>query len=219
MRKQCKHIVLCLSLLFVVFQFPLLARAIPQDRQCYNITASDTHNFVWFRVAKVGTRTILKILQDNTSLTLNGYGQVFDKVRYKDHFKFAFVRNPWDRVVSAYHNKILTKNYPPFKQCYDKDFAYFVEFIRKSNVESGDPHIQLQTRLIPVKQLDFLGRYETFEEDLTTVLYTIGLGHVRIPHVNSTSHRHYSEYYTEHTKQVIAKVYREDIEAFGYTFE
>lgn len=185
----------------------------------YNITASQTHKFVWFRVAKVGTRTILSILQKNVPLTINDYSVPYNSKDYEDFFKFAFVRNPWSRVVSCYCNKVLTKCHPAFEECYDKDFAYFVDFINRIDVANCDPHIKLQTRLFPINELDFIGRLETFSEDLQHVLSMLNINDIPMEHKNSSKHEHYSHYYTERTKKIIAKKYKADIKAFNYQFE
>ncbi len=184
----------------------------------YNFTASD--GFVWFRIAKVGTTTIYQILRNNhVPFSVDGFHVPYDPLLYKKHFKFVFVRNPWDRIVSCYCNKIVKKCWTPFAECYDKDFDYFVDFINKQDLTKADRHIKLQTKMFPYFHVNFIGRFETFEKDLRYVLKAIGLEHVNIPKANTSRHVHYSKYYTERTKKIIAHKYRSDIEAFGYRFE
>lgn len=212
------------TLFFLLFAFNVQAferDIIPHaPLESYNITASDTHQFVWFRVAKVGTRSILKILLDHqVPLSINDYRVPFDPRKYKEYFKFAFVRNPWERVVSCYLNKVAARAHPRFKECYGKSFDYFVEFIQKQDLETADVHIRLQSRLIPLEHIDFVGRMESFLDDLGYILNLIGLPHVEIPHQNATPHEHYSRYYTEKTKKTIGRLYKEDIKNFGYEFE
>lgn len=191
-----------------------------QNARFYNITASAKNQFVWFRVAKVGTRTIYQILKEhNIPISKDGYALAYNPQEYENYFKFAFCRNPWARVVSCYFNKVVTKNYAAFSECYDKNFEYFVDFIDRLNLAAADPHIRLQTKLIPLDQIDFLGSLENFEEDLTYVLNVIGLENVTIPKVNVTNHKHYSQYYTKRTANIIARKYKDDIAAFGYSFE
>lgn len=186
----------------------------------YNITASDQHNFVWFRVAKVGTRTIYQILRENNvPYSIKGVRIPFVAEEHKKQFKFAFVRNPWARVVSCYHDKVVNKALRTLKKCYDKDFDFFVDFLAKKDLTHCDVHFKLQTALFPFHEMDFIGRMENFKEDLQYVLKQIGIDCPRIPHRNVSSHEHYSHYYNERTKAIIEELYRADIEAFGYDFE
>lgn len=186
----------------------------------YNLTISDSHRFVWFRVAKVGTRSILYVLNENqVPLDVNDYQVPYNPKDYVGYYKFAFVRNPWERVVSCYCNKVLSKGHPAFKECFDKGFEYFIDFIKKQDLRSADAHIRLQTSLIPVDEMDFIGRMENFEDDLLYVMDCLGLEHTHIPRSNVTSHEHYSSYYTEKTRKIIAEKYKRDIKTFGYTFE
>lgn len=191
----------------------------PPTATRYNITASETHRFIWFRVAKNGTRTILNIFEQNVPLSVNDYKVPYRSKDYEGYFKFAFVRNPWDRVVSCYCSKILKKDHNAFQECYDKDFNYFVNFINQQDLTVADPHIRLQSTLFPLDELDYLGRFETFEEDLKYILSILKLDYVPIPKKNISKHQHYSHYYNEGSKNIIAKKYKKDIKNFGYQFE
>lgn len=211
-----RKIVLLFSFCFLL----LTMNAYSENQQkLYNITSSDSHRYVWFRVAKVGTRSILKVLTNHTQLDQDGYHLSFDAAKYKDYFKFAFVRNPWDRVVSCYFNKVVTKFHPPFAECFDKDFNYFVNYIARQDLTKADIHIRLQTCLIPLKEVDFIGKLENMENDFQYVLNTIGLNDIAIPHENVSGHDHYSTYYNKKTKAIIAEKYKQDIQTFGYNFE
>lgn len=186
--------------------------------QRYNVYSSEKHNFIWFRVFKVASFTIKGILTKNVS-DLSHTRPINLSTRFKNHFKFAFVRNPWDRVVSCYFNKVLTEKAPDFKECFGKDFDFFVDFIKKLDVRRTNSHLKLQTKLIPVNQCDFIGKLDNFTDDFKYVCDVIGIKCDEIPHKHKTDHVHYSTYYTPRTRKIIAEKYKEDIEAFGFTFE
>ena len=88
-----------------------LATGSPWSRK-YDLTISHQHRFIWFRVPKNGTRTFLKSMESNcVALDVVEAHMIRYPLRdYHDYYKFAVVRNPWDRLVSCWHNKILTKN-------------------------------------------------------------------------------------------------------------
>jgi len=189
-------------------------------RQYYNITSSDENRFVWFRVAKVGTRTILDILKKNSKVSIHGSNVIYDKRKFKNYFKFAFVRNPWDRVVSCYQNKIVEKMKPDyFGECLGKSFEYFVKFIQKENLSKSNRHIRLQSRLFPCNDVDFIGRFENFNSDVKFVLNKIGMGVKDIAKLNTSGRKkNYRDYYNENTREIIRKKYAKDIKIFKYSF-
>jgi sulfotransferase famil protein len=228
LRKQFKILpLLILTSLSFFYTFPLFSNSessenVPASTR-YIVGISKKHKFLWFRVAKVGSTSIKAVFKDNqVELPIKSEQFTFNPTKYKEYFKFAFVRNPWDRVVSCYSQKVENKN-PKwafyYGECFDKGFDYFVDFIDKKDLHTADRHIRLQTELIPVQEVDFIGRLESFNQDLNTVLRFIGLKEKKIPKKNSSNHAHYSQYYNEITKEIIRKKYQSDIEAFGYQFE
>lgn len=191
----------------------------PDKIQRYNITASDSEKYLWFRAAKVGTRTIHSLLKQHTQITLDRSNVPYRGEKYNDYFKFAFVRNPWGRLVSAYIDKVVNNQKLSFyRPVFGEDFDTFVRFVAKQDLATADRHIALQTTLMPVEELSFLGRFENFTSDLSNVLDRLQVV-APIPHKNPTRHKKYTKYYTAHTKKLIAELYRQDIDAFGYQFD
>lgn len=194
------------------------------SHQPYNITISHEKQFIWFRVPKVGTRTVFNWLgQADVSLDAVGpYNCHYPVQFYKSYFKFAFVRNPWDRLVSCWYNKVIDSNYFRLSQP-DRlklhIFEYFVDWVAAKNIETCDRHLRLQSRLIDLNQLDFLGRFETMDTDLLEVAHTLGLVEVTIERKNVTENRQpYQAYYNDTLRQKVADIYRKDIRLFGYKF-
>lgn len=186
----------------------------------YNLTISREKQFVWFRVAKVGTRTILDLF-DRAEVQLTAehpLGCFYPVNRYRDYFKFAFVRNPWDRIVSAWSEKVVLKGRFPGYAQEDRSFEHFVDFVSEEiDLERGNAHLRLQSRLIDLNFLDFLGRYERFQEDLTEVMDILGI-EGEIVWKNASNKGDYHQYYTERTRDKVADLYRKDIQLFGYTY-
>ncbi len=185
----------------------------------YNVTLSDAYRFVWFRVPKAGTNTIFNILENHAAHTIRPSKTIFRSRRYKDYFKFAFVRNPWDRAVSCYLDKVKRKRMDFYRKCYDKDFEYFINFIKRKDLRFCDRHIKLQCLIFPMKGVDFIGRFENFEEDLKFVLNKLGINISEVPRLNAGKKgENYISYYNDETKRIIEEKYKKDIELFGYKF-
>lgn len=184
----------------------------------YYLTTSHQPKFVWFSVPHAGNEVISSIIHENNiPLVLDNFKIDFEPKEYKDYLKFAFVRNPWDRVVYCYHHFVVTETHPKFKECFGKDFATFVNFIHKQDVTNSDPLITLQTELLPIKHIDVIGRMETFNDSLNQIFNKFGI-QVDTPDI-IPEYGHYSHFYNEKTRKIIEKKYKKDIEILGYLFE
>jgi hypothetical protein len=64
---------------------------------------------------------------------------------------------------------------------------------------------------------DFIGRHETVTEDFLTICRRLGI-ETTLPHENATPHAPYREYYTGATRAIVERVYRRDLDRFGYDF-
>jgi hypothetical protein len=186
----------------------------------YQLTISQEKKFVWFRVAKVGTRTILDILnQANVDLVAEHALDCYYPVNmYKEYFRFAFIRNPWDRIVSCWRDKIIGKD--TLKYNNDKeDFENFVDYVAKNiDLDYGNSHLRLQSRLIDLNHIDYLGRFETFQKDIIEVMNILGIKALIKKKNASNRIEDYREYYSNSTKDKVAKLYKKDIKIFNYEF-
>lgn len=207
----------------MLFPIVSIATGVPSFRK-YNLTLSHEYHFIWFRVAKNGSRTILNSLYKN-GIKLD-LGEEF-KIRYpvhtyKNYYKFAVARNPWDRLVSCWHGKILRKNawdYP--ESLYDKlkNFSAFVDHVADHNLEECDAHIALQTSLIDLNELNYLIRMESFEKDVARVFRDLGINQFKLENRNRTKNRkHYTHYYTNESRKKVEQIYEKDIRILGYNY-
>ena len=127
----------------------------------------------------------------------------------KTYFKASFVRNPYEKIVSQYHFN---------SHSYGFQNSTFKEYIKAWNLGKEISRFpQLNTSYINEK-LDFIGRFENLQEDFNIVCNKIGIPQQQLPHINATKHKHYTEYYDDETKQIVAEKYAKDIEYFGYEF-
>jgi len=156
----------------------------------------------------------------HTSIDALLENDIMHKDFFESAFKFCFVRNPWDRLVSLFFYRELHKKYESFQQfCLalkDHEIEPIGLYNSKLNSQFNDQVswiIGQNGRLL----VDFIGRYERIEEDFRKICRIIGI-RKRFPHRNSTKHANYREYYDAATIEIVRQRYRRDIEFFGYDF-
>lgn len=169
--------------------------------------------------------------QQHLGLTMNNY------------FKFAFVRNPWDRLLSWYQMILQTREGTVSKwyqqqvlkgKKQNKLWAYlfensinFQEFLLKCTDEIDDidgkksfAYNQLDYLTDEHNNIivDFIGRYENYAGDVQSLCKRLNFGKVELPHEWASNREHYSLYYTEKTQAIVAERFAKDIKYFGYKF-
>ena len=193
------------------------------------------YNFIFVHVPKTGGRSVEAAL---STKKIGGhqdpnfpYGKhsphhpiktYFSRVKgFNSMFKFAFVRNPFSRILSEYlyvrrWEGCLCKENFNFKEKYNT----FKKFIRFGAIDvcSWENHNTLQIEMADPDYMDFIGRFENLQEDFNTICDKIGAPRKMLPHRNKTKHKHYTEYYDDETRKIIEEKYAKDIEYFGYKF-
>jgi len=169
---------------------------------------------IYFDVPKCASSTIRELLfSDDNSLSMKN-----PEKGLNSYFKFAFIRNPWDRMVSNW--KMFTTKPYRIKQLMamtSKNLTDFKDFVGFA-LQVKNHHWQPQVLYLP-EDLNFIGRFESFNEDFQRLLKTVGVETLSIKHLNKTPRKKYHEYYTTKLVDLVAEMYAEDIRRFGYSFE
>jgi hypothetical protein len=138
--------------------------------------------------------------------------------QFSNYYKFGFVRNPWDRVVSLYLRK------EGIKMSDKLTFEEFTNWIQNSSdtsIHSSVHKNQLDWFLDENGKVivDFIGKFENLEDDYKIIMKKLGVDK-ELPHANNGNNNklHYAEYYTPKTIDIITKKFKVDIEYFGYEF-
>lgn len=201
----------------------------------YSYKPFDRYRCIFVHIPKTGGISVSRALFGNLAgghATIRHYQMVFAPEEFNRYFKFAFVRNPWDRLYSAYRflkqGGMNTRDaqwasnnlsrYESFKE-------FVLDWVTPENIYHYD-HFVPQTDFIYLpgrshNPLDFIGRFEQLEKNFDKICARLGI-HAQLEHRNRTDSNETSSYrdaYDLTTRARVSEVYRMDIEMLGYVFE
>jgi hypothetical protein len=144
---------------------------------------------------------------------------------WNEFWKFAFVRNPWDRLVSLYHwNAQISSE---LAGRFEIQFPTVGEWVPQ--LYDNWANSKEDFNLLPQHKwthhegerqaVDFIGRFENIQEDYKVVLRHMGLPEdSELGRRNVSKHNDYRTYYTDETAKQVSEIFARDIELFSYEF-
>lgn len=160
-----------------------------------------------------------------------------------DHFadlkSFAFVRNPFDRLLSWWSDmKNSEKNMPGEETLPQAHEPNVLRLDVLSNCTSFEDFIIYAPSRCCLEvapwflrnQLDWLmdsennilikriGRFENYQEDCATIFRWIDIKCDVLPHENRAEHKPYREYYSSKMRAEVERRFQKDLSYFGYKF-
>lgn len=179
-------------------------------------------------------RNLDKAFSRNPHASLRQIKLAVPEASWRSFFKFTFVRNPWDLVVSRYHWE---------RKGLDCSVADFRRWLRTYvNPEHAEPERNARSNIVqPVWEtgggylrdlqspyvldegeigVDFIGRYETLSRDFASVCDRLGFLPPPLPHLKAgfRKDQSYRDAYDDESRRLVAEAFAEDIERFGFTF-
>ena len=139
-----------------------------------------------------------------------------------EYFKFAFIRNPWDMMVSHYeYYKQYMSKLPYLDEVEARKIKAaqnsFEDFLNKFSVKWINDRILLNG----VVGVDYLAKFENIQEDSQFIFKTI-LGTkyrpIQVPHNNKTIRKPYQEYYNDRLQKYIEEQFKDIIQLGNYVF-
>jgi chondroitin 4-sulfotransferase 11 len=181
--------------------------------------------FVWInKTAGVSVTSALGIDKDHYNhYTAMELREVVGARDFENMFKFCFVRNPWDKVVSEFRFRIWT-----YQNELTSD-ASFAEWVRLAYVDKDPAYHDWPKMFLPQLEwltdekgqvaVDFVGRFENLQSDFDRICDEIKIPRQPLRHENRSRESHsYRSYYDSDTKAIVDRVFKADIEYFGYEF-
>ena len=149
------------------------------------------------------------------------YVKKFGQSLVEDHFSFAFVRNPWDLVVSeiSYFRKHELKAFHP------TNWDIAIHQICEADIgiwgHDFKPQVSYLCNDEGQEKVDFIGRFDRLSQDYERVCELLGFQNNSLPFLNKSrgGKSHYSEFFSKQTRRLVEQRFASDIARFGFEFE
>ena len=153
-------------------------------------------------------------------LTINNIEKIYP-IESKQFFKFAFIRNPFSRIASAYCEIMqYRKDLRDFLVIYkDSSFKKFLQLIKKNH----HTHWMPMNKFFSEKSMGFIGKFESFEDDLDNLGKLIDIKFSKKNYSESgnfSQEANYLAFYEDKENiELVSEIYKEDLNRFGYNFD
>lgn len=161
----------------------------------------------------------------------NTYTDLVGADEWAKKYSFAFVRNPFDRLVSWYCLGLnlgervnhIYKNYKGFNEWvingYNHHWVY--PYIDEVTLKYLPNPLKQTEWVLDVNKniaVNFIGRYENIENDSNKVLKHLNMKSRFVKNNNSNHDNYRSYYYYRDTIEFVRKEFKEDLDLFNYDF-
>jgi chondroitin 4-sulfotransferase 11 len=196
------------------------------------------YQFIFIHIQKTAgtsiTNALYNLPETNNLYHSHSMINLLDDGEYVDYFKFCFVRNPFDRLLSWY-NMILKKGFHnDWSKYILENSTNFSEFLELTDIVIEKNPLELQSTIDYPKsisfnqldyitdklgkiQCDFIGRFENISNDFNILSQMLNIK-LELNHLNKFEHKHYSDCYNQIDIENVSKLYQRDIEYFNYKF-
>lgn len=187
---------------------------------------SKQYKFLFIHIPKTGGTSVWKSLLDvgghnarDCHIGAKKMKNMIGEKRWNEYFKFAFVRNPWARMVSCFeYDKMIgspnAKKYNTFPrylkyrlidQPRERDGYFFYRMLDR---------IEIDNKIA----MDYVGKCETLQKDFDYVCDKLGVSKRKLGNERQTKKVDYRTYYDKKSIKIVSDMFSREIEVFNYEF-
>lgn len=137
---------------------------------------------------------------------------------FDDYYRFAVVRNPWDRAISQY---VSLQRRPDLREYLgmepDASFKTYLELIPRQTHVRWEPQYRFVDDDDGTPLVDTLLRFESLQRDIVPVFERLGISQT-LPHNHASQRESPEAYYDDEAREMVANIYERDITRFGYSY-
>lgn len=206
---------------------------------------SDSHEFIFLHIRKSAGGSIKRPLQIHSLPRPNdlfsklksriGLEKDYHHFRFRQHatildvkkvlpseifdryFKFAFVRNPFTRLISEYEYIKRTTDHGRNKKVLAMNS--FKDYILYQSTRFDAHQVNMLCDQNGTVLMDYIGKFENLQKDWDYVCNKIGLPKTELPHTKKTEKVNFSDYYPPQNIELVQKLWKKDFETFDYSLD
>ncbi|MEO0508496.1 MAG: sulfotransferase family 2 domain-containing protein [Verrucomicrobiota bacterium] len=205
---------------------------------------SEKYKLIFIAVPKTGTSSFNVMFEELLNAERNKYSIGSECIACPEHIDYKTLRsvvgdqgmsqflivgatrNPWDRMVSAYSfynsgrvvGRVSAGKQLGFKAIINVVLAKILPFrfwIRIKPYRSCMSYLRDESGQM---RADYVIRFEEYTHDLKSLCRRLGVEFKAPVHINKSDRKCYRDYYTDSTRRLVGKRFRDDIEMFKYEF-
>lgn len=199
---------------------------VPNHETFVSDVDTDLKPFLFVHVPKTGGNAIKtsELFENSHYFSHSKITNIRNRIHHKV-ISYSVVRNPYDRLVSAYfylknggrsyYDKSMMKKLEPYKT--------FKQFVHNLDKFITEIHIKPQFLFVTDHDgetilVDHILKQETLNSDFTELQKKFGFRVRDLDVVNHSNHnKDFEKYYDAETKRIVYQTYKRDFELFNYT--